>query len=32
MNNLGFFVWESFMKPLIQESNTDFRKRQVEGS
>ncbi len=32
MINLGFFVWESFMKPLIQESNTDFRKRQLEGS
>ena len=32
MINLGFFVWESFMKPLIQESNIDFRKRQVEGS
>ncbi len=32
MINLGFFVWESFMKPLIQESNTDIRKRQVEGS
>ena len=32
MINLGFFVWESFMKPLIQELNTDFRKRQVEGS
>ncbi len=32
MINLGFFVWESFMKPLIQESNTDIRMRQVEGS
>ena len=32
MINLGFFVWESFMKPLIQESNTEIRKRQVEGS
>ena len=32
MINLGFFVWESFMKPLIQEYNTDIRKRQVEGS
>ena len=32
MINLGFFVWELFMKPLIQEPNTDFRKRQVEGS
>ena len=32
MINLGFFVWESFMKPLIQESNTDFRKGQLEGS
>ena len=32
MINLGFFVWESFMKPLIQESITDIRKRQVEGS
>ena len=32
MINLGFFVWKSIMKPLIQEPNTDFRKRQVEGS
>ena len=32
MINLGFFVWKSFMKPLIQESNTDILKRQVEGS
>ena len=32
MINLDVFVWESLMKPLIQESNTDFRKRQVEGS
>ena len=32
MINLGFFVWESFMKPLIQEPNTDFLKRQIEGS
>ena len=32
MINLGFFVLESFIKPLIQESNTDFRKRQLEGS
>ena len=32
MINLGFFVWESFMKPLFQESNTDIRKRQLEGS
>ena len=32
MINLGFFVWESFMKPLIQESNTYIRKEQVEGS
>ena len=32
MINLGFFVWESFIKPLIQESNTDIRKRQLEGS
>ena len=32
MINLGFFVLESFMKPLIQEPNTDIRKRQVEGS
>ena len=32
MINLGFFVWELLMKPLIQEPNTDFRKRQFEGS
>jgi len=32
MINLGFFVWESFMKPLIQESNNDILKRQLEGS
>ena len=32
MINLGFFVWESLMKPLIQESNTDILKRQLEGS
>ena len=32
MINLDFFVWESSMKPLIQEPNTDFRKRQLEGS
>ena len=32
MINLGFFVWESFMKPLIQEPNTDILKRQLEGS
>ena len=32
MINLGFLVWESLMKPLIQESNTDILKRQVEGS
>ena len=32
MINLGFFVWESFMKPLIQVSNNDIRKRQLEGS
>ena len=32
MINLDVFVWESFMKPLIQEPNTDIRKRQLEGS
>ena len=32
MINLGFFVWESFMKALIQEPNTDFRMRQLDGS
>ncbi len=32
MINLDVYVWGSFMKPLIQEPNTDFRKRQVEGS
>ena len=32
MINLDVFVWESLMKPLIQESNTDILKRQVEGS
>ena len=32
MINLDVYVWESFMKPLIQEPKTDFRKRQVEGS
>ena len=32
MINLDVFVWESFMKRLIQESNTDIRKRQLEGS
>ena len=32
MINLDVFVWESFMKHLIQEPNTDFRKRQIEGS
>ena len=32
MINLNVFVWESFMKPLIHESNTDILKRQLEGS
>ena len=32
MINLGFFVWESFMKPLIQKPNTDILKRHLEGS
>ena len=31
MINLDVFVWESFINPLIQESNTDILKRQVEG-
>ena len=32
MINLDVFVWESSMKPLIQEPNTDILKRQLEGS
>ena len=32
MINLDVFFFESLMKPLIQESNTDIFKRQLEGS